>query len=190
MAASLGSGRGAIGKDRFDFLPFIAVLTCGIGALLLIMMGATAVNLGSVKAEGWVPARNANHPSKSPVLVEWDGSSAVIHQGGKKLSVPWSEASQILVGEGACVAANSDKSASGAQAVSTALSDLFSELEDKRATHYALFAVRPSGFSSFRRFANEFRCRKIDVGYEPIAQDRKVRLLRRVAESNAARGVP
>jgi hypothetical protein len=46
-----------------------------------------------------------------------------------------------------------------------------------KATHYALLAVRPSGFDNFNVFANEFRNNDITVGSEPIAQHKPVRLL-------------
>lgn len=48
-------------------------------------------------------------------------------------------------------------------------------------THYALFAVRPTGFKTFHAMADEFRSRGIDVGYEPIRQERPVHLLKQGA---------
>jgi hypothetical protein len=58
---------------------------------------------------------------------------------------------------------------------------MLEELKSRKDTHYALFAVRPSGFANFNELANRFRARKIVVGYEPIAKDRPVRLLSRTA---------
>ncbi|HXQ69123.1 MAG TPA: hypothetical protein VN844_01485 [Pyrinomonadaceae bacterium] len=57
------------------------------------------------------------------------------------------------------------------------LSSFVIEMTAKRQTHYVLFAVRPSGFKDFQLLADEFRQKKVDVGYEPISQDKPVRLL-------------
>ena len=57
------------------------------------------------------------------------------------------------------------------------LDPLIEYLEARRGTHYALFAVRPSGFATFRRFASRFEDRSIDTGSEPIEQVKSVRLL-------------
>ena len=54
---------------------------------------------------------------------------------------------------------------------------LIDYLESRRASHYALFAVRPGGFGNFRRFASRFENRKIEIGSEPIDQGKPVRLI-------------
>jgi hypothetical protein len=58
------------------------------------------------------------------------------------------------------------------------LSSFLTEMISKRKTHYVLFAVRPSGFKNFQLLADQFREKKVDVGYEPIPQDKNVRLLK------------
>jgi biopolymer transport protein ExbD len=142
-------------KDHFDLLPFIAILMCVLGSLLLVTISIAALSIGPGVGEGWVPTRDPNKQTKIPVLIEWDGKTATIHQDGKKVQAQW-------------VAANTDKT----------LWNFIDELAAKSGTHYALFAVRPSGFDNFQTFADLFRNRKIDVGYEPIKQEKPVKLLK------------
>jgi biopolymer transport protein ExbD len=86
---------------------------------------------------------------KRPILVEWTGSAATVDS------------------RGALTPLDNDQK----------LEDFMRELEAKRETHYVLIAVRPSGFSTFQQFARRFRQRKIDVGFEPIAENKSVLLL-------------
>jgi hypothetical protein len=53
------------------------------------------------------------------------------------------------------------------------------EMKSKKKEVYALFAIRPSGFENFQSFLHEFRGRKISVGFEPIEQNKTVKLMDR-----------
>ena len=181
-------------SDHFDLLPFIAILMCVLGCLLLVTMSMAAISVGvdaGKRGEGWTVVRQADEHKKTPILIEWDGSAAVIHRDGSKVSVKWSKPSGFLV-RGSLLSGSKGSDDDGPIWISskaTPESDKefhkqLKELEGLRATHYALFAVRPSGFKTFNRFADEFRGRKIDVGYEPIRQERPVRLL--LQETNNA----
>jgi hypothetical protein len=140
--------------DHFDLLPFIAILLCVLGCLLMVTISVSAISIGPSLGEGWIPVQDKNAVRKTPVLIEWDGHTAVIHRGRAKTMAHWTEA-------------GSD----------TALSVLIEDLAARKDSLYALFAVRPSGFGSFSNFADMFRDRRIDVGYEAIKQDKPVRLL-------------
>ncbi len=90
----------------------------------------------------------ASADAKIPVLIEWDGVHAIWHSdNGYRDLNP------------------------------LALAPLMEYLETHRKTHYALFAVRPSGFGTFRKFAAKFENRYLEVGFEPIEQGKPVRLL-------------
>jgi hypothetical protein len=168
-------------QDHFDLLPFIAILLCILGCLLLVTMSIAALSIGPGVGEGWIPVAGPNQRTKTPVLIEWDGQSAVIHQSGRRTQAKWSPLfGRIELGDGPLdmekltEMLNRKKSAD----LDLALQGLLDELVSQRETHYALFAVRPSGFENFERFADLFRDRKIDVGFEPIKQEKAVRLLR------------
>ena len=153
--------------DHFDLLPFIAIMMCVLGCLLLVTMSVAALSIGPNVGEGWAPTMDCASPGKTPVLIEWDGSNAIFHQddGGKKqIAVTIDQSDDNL-------STQLEKRNRGE--LKQALDDLAAKTE----THYALFAVRPSGFSNFLRFLALFRQRKISVGYEPIKQGKPVRLL-------------
>lgn len=180
------------GQDHFDLLPFIAILMCVLGCLLLVTVTMSAVTMGIGAGEAWIPAsavkgkattrerpdlpeglqdaRAGTLPATRPVLVEWDGSRAWIHQDGRKIEASWQEGeSKIAVIDGRIARQANGK-------LDVELQRLIDFLESHRQTHYVLFAVRPSGFENFMEFADEFRQRKINIGYEPIQQGKPVQL--------------
>lgn len=160
--------------DHFDLLPFIAILMCMLGCLLLVTLSIAALSLGAGAGEGWIPVADRERAAKTPVLIEWDGKMATIHRQGSKTLAKWepTDLSRVRIGDQWFTLSGKDEN------LDAELKKLLDELESQRTTHYALFAVRPSGFDSFERFANQFRSRQIDVGYEPIRQEKPVRLLR------------
>ena len=135
--------------DHFDLLPFIAILMCVLATELLVTISMATISLGVGAAEGWIPARDPNHASKTPVLIEWDGKTAIIHRGRLRETI---------------------------QVPSPQLEDFLKEMTSHRETDYALFAVRPAGFESYYGLADEFRQRGISVGFEPVEPGKPVRL--------------
>lgn len=144
-------------NEHFDMLPFIGLLMCVLGVLLFVTLSVAALALGPNAKEGWLPLDGQDR-KKIPILVELDGKSAVIHAENRSKLIE-----QFLDAK--------DKS-------TPELSRFLTEMVSRRDTHYVLFAVRPSGFANFQLMADQFRNKQVDVGYEPIAQDKTVRLLR------------
>jgi hypothetical protein len=149
--------RGSQQEDHFDLLPFIAILLCVLGTELLVTMSMATISLGVGVGEGWIATRDPTRPTKNPVLIEWDGQTAVIHRRGGRESLAVSFQGNDTPPE---------------------LRPLLEEMSKRRATDYALFAVRPTGFENYYRLASEFKDRQVDVGYEPIEQGKSVRLVR------------
>lgn len=136
--------------DHFDLLPFISILMCTLGCLLLVTMSMATLNVGPSVGEGWaVIHKTGLLPAKVPILIEWDGKTATVHRDNQRI--------EFRGGIG--------------------LSPILDELQIKRNTHYVLFAVRPSGFENLNNIAQQFRERGISIGYEPVAQTRRVRLI-------------
>jgi hypothetical protein len=166
--------REALSKDHFDLLPFIAVLMYTLGCLLLVTMSMAALSIGPGVGEGWIPIRDPKLASKIPILIEWDGTTAILHLEGRKIPIKWSKPSGIRLPDGRWLALPAEQEGDSAK-----FQKFLDELEAKRETHYALFAVRPPGFATFNRFAAEFRRRNITIGSEPIAHGKPVRLFRK-----------
>jgi hypothetical protein len=143
--------------EHFDMLPFIGLLMCVLGVLLFVTLSVAALAIGPNVKEGWLPIEGPDR-KKVPILVEWDGETAVIHSDNQ------SKLNQAFL----------DSNAGNTPAFSNFLTQMIA----KRKTHYVLFAIRPSGFKNFQVVADQFREKKVDVGYEPIPQDKNVRLLK------------
>lgn len=155
-AADSSSGE----QDHFDLLPFIAIMMCLLGTLLLVTMSLAAINVGAGAGEGWVPQSAPG--AKAPVLIEWDGRYAAWHNetGIEKLEVDFLR-----------VAPHGLRSGTGA------LDPLLNYLEAHGKDHYALFAVRPDGFANFRQLAALFETRQIEIGSEPLEAGKPVKLM-------------
>jgi hypothetical protein len=147
-------GRDSQQEDHFNLLPFIAILMCVLGTELLVTMSMAALSLGAGATEGWVPAVDSTRTTKTPVLVEWDGRKALIHRGKAREEL----------------AVALDKTPP------PAIARFLDEMASQRETAYVLFAVRPGGFENYYQLAQAFRERKIAVGFEPIEQNKAVRL--------------
>lgn len=145
-----------------------------LGCLLLVTLSMATVSIGPAAGEGWLPIqrRASGQAAKTPILIEGDGTNTVFHLGGRKEKVGWTAPAMPL----AILDPTPDLIEEAD--TTTGFHKLLSEVEDRRATHYALFAVRPSGFATFNEFAYAFRRRDIEVGYEPIAEGRRVQLLK------------
>lgn len=149
-------------EDRFDLLPYISILMCLLGTLLLMTMSMAAVYLKNPGAVWITDSRSTEH-SQTPVLVEWDGSAAVIRDRGRS--------TRIALGREARNWWRSDGTF-----LNREMAAFVDDMASRRSSEYVLFAVRPSGFGNFQSLAHEFRSQKVSVGYEPIEQDKAVRL--------------
>lgn len=161
------------GKDHFDLLPFIAILMCTLGCLLFVTMSIAALSLGPGRGEGWIPVTDSSKMTKTPILVVFDGKKVEIHQeDGKIVSTSW-ESGSITID-------NNGKRQPTGSTITPEFQQFLEWMYTRKATHYALLAVRPSGFKEMDLFLEEFRYRDIGIGAEPIDQGRSVRLLKEV----------
>jgi hypothetical protein len=157
---------GTTDREHFDMLPFIAILMCTLGSLLYVTLIVASLCIGPGAGIGWIPVYKEGQPHKVPVLIEWDGKVATVHRDGKRVRVAWDGLEEVT-----------EESGHGDRGAAASLGEILSDLAARRETHYALFAVRPSGFENFQLFAHQFRQLQIDIGYEPMGEDRPVRLL-------------
>lgn len=160
--------------DHFDLLPFIAILMCTLGTLLLVTLCMATVNLGPGAGEGWIPTIDPNRKVKTPILFQWDGDVLIVQRGKEtlRIDIPF-EKYLAAPNRSDEEKAYKEQMESG---VSTLKSEILDGLQRDRETHYALFAIRPSGFKSFGQLRSLFEERKITIGKEPIEQGKPVRL--------------
>lgn len=150
-------------QEQFDLLPFIALMMIVLAVLLFITMAMASVNVGVGAAEGWIPTSTPEANSKVPILVEWDGETAIIQ---------WPAGHQrITLGRDVRRWWNSDWEFRNGE-----MRSFWNHLKSQTQTHYVLFAVRPSGFDNLQTLASEFRKAGVSVGYEPVEQGKRVQL--------------
>ncbi len=151
--------------DHFDLLPFIAILMCTLGCLLLVTLSMAAISVGPSKTEGWIPIydKTAKHPKK-PILVEWDGSQLVVHTIDDRIITGPFDAS-----------ATSDSG--GTPSFSPELQSFMDWIVANKDHYYVLLAVRPSGFGHIHTVHDAFTNRGLDIGMEPVDQARPIKLL-------------
>jgi len=158
-------------RDHFDLLPFIAILLCMLGCLLLVTLSVAAISLGAGAGEGWIPSPDPN--AKNAILVEWDGATLVVHRPAGHETIKWSAPVKTQSGDRTYYVAPDEGD------VDPAYRKFLTELQTAKSRDYALFAVRPSGFDQFEFMASNFREMGIDIGSEPLAEGKSVKLLPR-----------
>ena len=150
-------------QEHFDLLPFIAIMMIVLAVLLLITMTMASLNVGAGAAEGWIPTKTQDANNKIPILVEWDGETAIIQKpSGHR---------RIVLGKEVRRWWNSDWRFRNDE-----MREFWNEMKSQSDTHYVLFAVRPSGFRNFQALASEFRDAGVNVGYEPVEQSTRIQL--------------
>jgi hypothetical protein len=148
---------------------------CTLGTLLLVTLSMAAVNLGPGAGETWIPTPDASRHTKIPMLFQWDGNTLVVdrEKGRTQISIPLELYIQTPNSSQEEKAAKEQVDSGFAELDADALDDL----ERQNDTHYALFAIRPSGFNSFGSLRYRFQKRNISIGTEPIEQGKPVKLL-------------
>lgn len=149
MAARRKHGAGL----QAELFPFLAVLACMIGTLILIIIVVTSGVLGE-KRSITLLARDDDGRSVTlkPHYVEVRGDGVLIHPGMEFVA-----AHQLDGGD-------------------TALRRLLRQVEQRKATEYVIVAVRPDGFTLFDQVREEVEGRGIQIGYEPVDADWKLRI--------------
>jgi hypothetical protein len=160
--------------DHFDMLPFIAILMCTLGTLLLVTLCMAAVNLGPGAGESWMPTVDPAKMGKRPILFEWNGAVLIAQTrpAPSRYDIPIAAYEETPNGS----AEEAEQKALMDAGFEQLRSGLIADLSQHADREYALFAVRPSGFKTFNRIKQEFVKEHIAVGYEPIEQSRAVRL--------------
>ncbi len=147
----------------FDLFPFLGILTCLMAVLLLIVMSMVAFSVGPCVAEIWMYSEGTS--DKTPVLVEWDGSEVIIYP--HKTHVP-------------SIKAFENKGDNDSD-----FGLLMKQIKDEGNTRYLYFAVRPSGFINFEPIIGLVQANGVDIGYEPVDQNRPLGIIEEEISSAA-----
>ena len=133
-----------------DMGPFLGVLLCLLGALTMLLSTVVLVSVGPGKTFGVSSGELQRINGRTPHIVVWDGRNVLLLPGNV-----------LVPGPTALRDFGKNDSPFG---------ELLKTVEQKRATDYIMFAVRPSGFHNFGPLKYVAMARKIDIGYEPFSQ--------------------
>ncbi|ERN43157.1 hypothetical protein KR51_00000490 [Rubidibacter lacunae KORDI 51-2] len=142
-----------LARPQLELFPFLSVLACTIGSLILLIVVIAAQMLDSDREVAIVARLEAGRTQqKVPRYIEIRGDGVVIHPGEVFVSV-----------------LNLDDAKSP-------LVQLLDEIEQRRDSEYLIAAVRPSGVSLFDAVRTLIERREIDLGFEPIDETWQLRV--------------
>ncbi|OKH23201.1 hypothetical protein NIES593_10155 [Hydrococcus rivularis NIES-593] len=139
-----------------ELFPFLSVLACTIGTLILLIIVLT-MQLFTSQREVAIVAKNKTNEigknrSKTPHYIECRHDGVIIHP------------SQKFVAQENLEDPNS------------ALINLISEVKAKRDREYVIVALRPDGLEVFQKVRDLIEKEEIDIGYEPVEKDWKLKI--------------
>ena len=137
-------------RARMSLFPFLNILVCVLGALILILLASASLSLGPGKNVRIRIKRADAHTDLRPTYLEWDGSSVTLHP----------ERTRVVA----------DKALENDGENDSAFGKLLDRIEAEQGSRYIIVAVRPSGFHDFAVLREAIIRRKIRIGYEPIDQ--------------------
>ncbi|NES21614.1 MAG: hypothetical protein F6K41_22470 [Symploca sp. SIO3E6] len=138
--------------NNVELFPFLSVLVCTIGTLILLIIVSASQILNS-QSEVTIIAKNEDgkNQRKNPHYIECREDGIIIHP------------SQEFV-------AREDLTNS-----SSPLSQLILQVSTRKEQEYIIVAVRPDGFPIFNQVRSRLEQADIDIGFEPIDQGWKLK---------------
>ena len=139
--------RSSSSPPEIDLFPFLSILFCTIGTLVLIIILLVVQANGNTK-KVTIIAKNSGsiNQNKIPLYVECQKNGVIIHP------------SQEFVATEDLNQTNS------------VLNQLFSQIKAEKE-EYIIVAIRPDGIEVFQKIRELIESKGIDIGYEPIDQD-------------------
>lgn len=130
---------------QLDLFPFLSVLACTLGTLILLVVVISASSLGRERTNVQILAReNAENSERTPRYLECRREGVMLHP------------QRVLV-----------KTADLAQPTSV-LGRLLANLSGRRDREYIIIAVRPDGFECFEEVRHQAEQAGVALGYEPF----------------------
>ena len=138
---------------EIELLPFLSVLACTIGTLILLILVLTSqLYTEQQEVKILVKTEDGNNLSKSPRYIECQEDGVIIHPS--QTFVPQTELNRN----------------------GSAFNNLLNQMSRNREREYLIVAVRPNGIGVFQEVRELIEKKNIDIGYEPINNDWKLKL--------------
>lgn len=139
--------RSKISKIETELFPFLSVLACTIGTLILLIIVVSTETL-SDNPEVTIIAESEDgiNKKKQPRYIECKEDGVIIYPS--EIFVPLAELNEP----------------------DSALLNLIAEVKEKQDQEYVIVAVRPTGIEVFQQVRDLIETEGIDIGYEPIEE--------------------
>ncbi|MGI0482155.1 hypothetical protein ACN4EE_15390 [Geminocystis sp. CENA526] len=135
-------------KIELELFPFLSVLACTIGSLILLIIVVSSETLND-NPEVTIIARNegGENLKKQPRYIECKEDGIVIYPSQEFVSMKDMEKPN------------------------SKLAKFIQEIKQNKDKEYVIVAVRPSGIEVFNKLRDLITQEEIDIGYEPIQED-------------------
>ena len=138
--------------NNIELFPFLSVLVCTIGTLILLIIVASSQILSSQQKVVIVArSEGGQNQTKKPHYVECRQDGIIIHPGEEFVSNQDIDNPDSAVGK------------------------LIFQVSNRKEQEYVIVAVRPDGFEIFDKVRTLLEQADIDIGFEPIDQDWKLK---------------
>ncbi|AUC60961.1 hypothetical protein AA637_07230 [Cyanobacterium sp. HL-69] len=137
--------RSRANKIEMELFPFLSVLACTIGTLILLII---VISTESIESSSEVTiigqTEEGQNSAKTPRYIECREDGIILHP------------SEEFVPRNRLSRSNSP------------LLTLIEEVENNRNNEYVIVILRPTGLETFYEVRDLIEARNIDIGYEPI----------------------
>ncbi|MBE9223466.1 hypothetical protein IQ215_12235 [Cyanobacterium stanieri LEGE 03274] len=135
-------------KIEMELFPFLSVLACTIGTLILLII---VISTESIESSSEVTiigqTEEGQNTSKTPRYIECRQDGIILHP--EETFIPRNQISRS----------------------NSPLLTLIREVENNRDSEYIIVILRPTGLETFYEVRDLVEARNIDIGYEPIDED-------------------
>jgi len=147
-------GSKARASMEMELFPFLSILACTIGTLILLIVAMSAQTVSDEREVSIIAYSDGNgvNKSKTPRYLECGKDGVIIYPS--EVLVTFSELS------------NSNNP----------LAQLLQEISAKRHQEYLILAVKPDGIEVFKEVRYLIEQRGIDLGYEPFDEGWKLKV--------------
>lgn len=140
-------------STEIELFPFLSILACTIGTLILLIIVLTTQMFGDQGAVTIVAkTENGTNSNKTPRYLECKANGVVIYPGEKFVAK------------------------ANLYSPSSPFKQLLEQVKNNKNKQYLIVVIRPDGVEIFQEIREVIEKQGIDIGYEPIEQGIKLKL--------------
>ncbi|GFE67788.1 hypothetical protein [Chroococcus sp. FPU101] len=137
---------------EIELFPFLSVLACTIGTLILLIIVLTTQIFGEQQSVTIIAkSETGKNASKKPRYIECRQDGIIIYPQEEFIPQQYLKLSDTLL-------------------------ELLLTLKQNKDKEYLIVAVRPDGIETFQQVRGLIEKQGIDIGYEPIDQNWKIKI--------------